>query len=61
MKKDNILFLLLAMITVAGIMCIGVAVAERSVWIAFIACIGIFLAMTIGFRLRKKNEARDER
>ncbi|MCM3759298.1 YlaF family protein [Alkalihalobacillus oceani] len=54
MKKENMLFLLLAVITVLCIMSIGVAIAERSTLIGFLAFIGILIAMGLGFNLRKK-------
>lgn len=54
MKKENILFLLLAVITVLCIMSIGVAIAERSTLIGVLAFIGILIAMGLGFNLRKK-------
>jgi len=54
MKKENVLFLLLAIITVLCIMSIGVAIAERSPLIAVFAIIGAFIATGIGFSLRKK-------
>ncbi|ERN53095.1 DUF5325 family protein [Alkalihalophilus marmarensis] len=58
MKKENVLFLLLAVITVICIMSIGVAVAERSIVIALLALIGIVIALFLGISLRKKvNEA----
>lgn len=34
---------------------IGVAVAERSIIIATVSIVGIFLSMGLGFSLRKKN------
>ncbi|MCM3713052.1 DUF5325 family protein [Halalkalibacter oceani] len=54
MKKENMLFLLLAVITVLCIMSIGVAIAERSTLIGILAFIGILIAMGLGFNLRKK-------
>ncbi|ADC48266.1 hypothetical protein BpOF4_00990 [Alkalihalophilus pseudofirmus OF4] len=54
MKKENVLFLLLAVITVICIMSIGVAVAERSIVIALLALIGIVIALFLGISLRKK-------
>ncbi|WP_017727147.1 DUF5325 family protein [Halalkalibacterium ligniniphilum] len=54
MKKENVMFLLLAIITVVCIMAIGVAIAERSLLIAFLAFAGVFIACGIGFTLRKK-------
>jgi uncharacterized protein involved in exopolysaccharide biosynthesis len=38
-------------------MAIGVAVAERSLVIAIVAILGIFLSMGLGFSRRKKNES----
>ncbi|GAF63927.1 DUF5325 family protein [Alkalihalobacillus trypoxylicola] len=55
MKKENMLFLLLATITVFCIMIIGVAIAERSILIAALAVLGIIIAMGLGFSLRKKE------
>ncbi|WP_078391622.1 DUF5325 family protein [Shouchella patagoniensis] len=55
MKKENVLFLTLSIITVICIMGIGVAVAERSLPIAIVSILGIFLSMGLGFSLRKKN------
>lgn len=54
MKKENVLFLLLAIITVIGIMAIGIAIAERSILIAILAFVSIFVATGLGFTLRKK-------
>ncbi|MBP3952175.1 DUF6358 family protein [Halalkalibacter suaedae] len=54
MKKENVLFLLLATITVICIMSIGVAVAERSLLISFISIAGVVIATGLGFTLRKK-------
>ncbi|MDQ0206490.1 YlaF family protein [Alkalicoccobacillus murimartini] len=54
MKKENILFLLLAAITVVCIMSIGIAVAERSIFIALLAIVGVILAMGLGFTLKKR-------
>lgn len=54
MKKENFLFLLLAIITVICIMSIGVAVAEKSMLIFLLAIVGIILAMGLGFTLKKK-------
>ena len=59
MKKENILFLTLAIITVIGIMGIGIAIAERSILIVTISLLGIFIAMRIGFSLRKKLRESD--
>jgi hypothetical protein len=55
LKKENVLFLTLSIITVICIMGIGVAVAERSLPIAIVSILGIFLSMGLGFSLRKKN------
>ncbi|WP_059104985.1 DUF5325 family protein [Shouchella shacheensis] len=55
MKKENLLFLLLSIISVICIMSIGVAVAERSVLIAIFACVGLVIAMGLGFTLKKKG------
>ena len=60
MKKENILFLTLAIITVVCIMAIGVAIAERSLIIAALALIGITIACGIGFSLRKKLRESEE-
>jgi hypothetical protein len=57
LKKENLLFLTLSIITVLCIMAIGVAVAERSLVIAIVAILGIFLSMGLGFSRRKKNES----
>lgn len=54
MKKENLLFLLLVAITVACIMSIGIAVAERSIIIALLAVAGVILAMGLGFTLKKR-------
>ncbi|TWI55830.1 DUF5325 family protein [Halalkalibacter nanhaiisediminis] len=54
MKKENVLFLALAVITVICIMSIGVAIAERSIIIALLAIAGVFIATGLGFTLRKK-------
>ncbi|WP_078554940.1 DUF5325 family protein [Bacillus alkalicellulosilyticus] len=54
MKKENILFLLLAIITVACIMAIAIAIAERSILIAIFAIVGIAIAGGIGSILRRK-------
>lgn len=54
MKKENVLFLSLAIITVICIMSIGVAIAERSPLIGLLAIIGVFIATGLGFTLRKK-------
>ncbi|MDV2685279.1 DUF5325 family protein [Alkalihalophilus sp. As8PL] len=54
MKKENVLFLLLAIITVICIMSIGVAVAERSIIIALLSVVGIVIALFLGISLRKK-------
>ena len=59
MKKENILFLALALITVICIMAIGVAIAERSILIALISLVGILFAMRIGFTLKKKLRETD--
>ncbi|WP_332693836.1 DUF5325 family protein [Halalkalibacter lacteus] len=60
MKKENVLFLLLAAITVICIMSIGVAVAERSILIAILAIAGVFVATGLGFTLRKKVRESNE-
>ncbi|MFC0470572.1 DUF5325 family protein [Halalkalibacter kiskunsagensis] len=60
MKKENVLFLLLAAITVICIMSIGVAVAERSILIALLAIAGVILATGLGFTLRKKLRESNE-
>jgi FtsH-binding integral membrane protein len=60
MKKENVLFLLLAVITVICIMSIGVAVAEKSILIAILAVAGIFIATGLGFTLRKKIRESNE-
>ncbi|GAE29923.1 DUF5325 family protein [Alkalihalobacillus hemicellulosilyticus] len=61
MKKENVLFLLLAVITVICIMSIGVAVAEKSMLIFILSIIGIFLAMRLGFTLKKKLNERENK
>ncbi|MCK0470602.1 DUF5325 family protein [Halalkalibacter sp. APA_J-10(15)] len=61
MKKENVLFLLLAVITVICIMSIGVAVAEKSMLIFILSIIGIFLAMGLGFTLKKKINERENK
>lgn len=60
MKKENALFLSLAIITVICIMAIGVAIAEKSILIATLAFIGIFIATGLGFTLRKKRREYNE-
>lgn len=60
MKKENVLFLILAILTVFGIMAIGVAIAERSFLIALISLAVIIFACGIGFSLRKKLREQEE-
>ncbi|WP_096199201.1 DUF5325 family protein [Bacillus sp. FJAT-45350] len=60
MKKENIMFLLLAVITVICIMGIGIAVAERSLLITLLSLIGIFIATGLGFNLKKKLRESNE-
>ncbi len=60
MKKENILFLTLSIVTVICIMAIGVAIAEKSLLIAVLAIIGIFIATGLGFSLRKKRREFNE-
>ncbi|KGA98846.1 hypothetical protein AJ85_09170 [Alkalihalobacillus alcalophilus ATCC 27647 = CGMCC 1.3604] len=60
MKKENLLFLLLASVTVFCIMIIGVAIAERSVFIASLAILGIVVAMGLGFTLKKRARESSE-
>ncbi|WP_054710045.1 DUF5325 family protein [Bacillus sp. JCM 19041] len=55
MKKENVLFLTLSIITVICIMGIGVAVAERSLPIAIVSILGIFLSMGWALAYEKKN------
>ncbi|TSB45295.1 YlaF family protein [Alkalicoccobacillus porphyridii] len=54
MKKENLLFLLLAFITVMCIMSVGIAIAERSIFIGLLAVVGVILAMGLGFSLKKR-------
>ncbi|MFC0558755.1 DUF5325 family protein [Halalkalibacter alkalisediminis] len=54
MKKENVLFLLIAIISVICIMSIGVAIAERSILIAVLSIAGVVIATGLGFTLRKK-------
>ncbi|GAE33801.1 DUF5325 family protein [Halalkalibacter akibai] len=60
MKKENVLFLLLAIISVICIMSIGVAIAERSLLIAILAIAGVVIATGLGFTLRKKVRESNE-
>ncbi|WP_216828117.1 DUF5325 family protein [Alkalihalobacterium elongatum] len=60
MKKENILFLTLAIATVIAIMAIGVAIAERSILIGILSLIGITAACGMGFSLRKKLRESEE-
>ncbi|MFV8826995.1 DUF5325 family protein [Alkalihalobacterium sp. APHAB7] len=60
MKKENILFLTLAIVTVIGIMAIGVAIAERSILIGLLSLLGITAACGMGFSLRKKLREPEE-
>ncbi len=60
MRKENVMFLLLAIITVLCIMSIGIAVAERSLLIAFLALGGAVIATWLGFILRKKVQKSTE-
>lgn len=60
MKKENVLFLLLAIISVICIMSIGVAVAERSLLIALLSIAGVVIATGLGFTLRKKVRESNE-
>ncbi|ARK31154.1 DUF5325 family protein [Halalkalibacter krulwichiae] len=60
MKKENLLFLLLAIISVICIMSIGVAIAERSILIAFLSIAGVIIATGLGFTLRKKVRESNE-
>ncbi|MDE5413121.1 DUF5325 family protein [Alkalihalobacterium chitinilyticum] len=60
MKKENILFLTLAIVTVIGIMAIGVAIAERSILIGILSLLGITVACGMGFSLRKKLRETEE-
>ncbi|WP_088104958.1 DUF5325 family protein [Halalkalibacter urbisdiaboli] len=60
MKKENIWFMLLAILTVLCIMSIGVAIAERSIIIALLATAGMIISTGLGFSLRKKvRESQD--
>ncbi|WP_026674436.1 DUF5325 family protein [Alkalihalobacterium bogoriense] len=60
MKKENLLFLTLAIVTVICIMAIGIAIAERSIVIALLAVIGMIVATGLGFTLRKKIRESEE-
>ncbi|NEU29514.1 YlaF family protein [bacterium LRH843] len=60
MKKENVQFLSLAIITVICIMSIGVAIAERSPLIAVLALAGVIIATGLGFTLRKKLRESEE-
>ncbi|UOE92987.1 DUF5325 family protein [Alkalihalobacillus sp. LMS39] len=60
MKKENLLFLTLAIVTVICIMAIGIAIAERSIVIALLAVIGMVVATGLGFTLRKKIRESEE-
>lgn len=60
MKKENVLFLMLAILTVFGIMAIGVAIAERSAMIGLFSFAVIAFACGIGFSLRKKLREQKE-
>ena len=60
MKKENLLFLILAIFTVFGIMAIGVAIAERSLMIGLLSLVVITFACGIGFSLRKKLREQEE-
>lgn len=54
MKKENVLFLSLALVTVICIMAIGVAIAERSIFIAFLSLVGITATCGVAFSYKKK-------
>ncbi|WP_227935674.1 DUF5325 family protein [Alkalihalobacillus deserti] len=60
MKKENVLFLLLATISVICIMSIGVAIAEKSFLIGILAIAGVIIATGLGFTLRKKLRESNE-
>lgn len=60
MKKENVLFLLIAIISVICIMSIGVAIAERSLLIAVLSIAGVIIATGLGFTLRKKVRESNE-
>jgi hypothetical protein len=54
LKKENLLFVFLAFITVICIMAIGVSIALRSFSFALLSILGVLIAMGIGFYLKKR-------
>lgn len=54
MKKINVLFLGLAIVTVISLMSIGVAIAERSILGIVFAMTATILIMGFGFMLKKR-------
>ena len=54
MKKKDVLFLLLAVITVIFIGAIGIAIAYRSVLFAALSIVGATISMGTGFYFKKR-------
>ncbi|PSL50839.1 hypothetical protein B0H94_102115 [Salsuginibacillus halophilus] len=62
MTKEKWIFLLFAVLTVLAIGSIGVAVAERSLWIAIAGIIVMYAAMkgARGYRAKLESEGRHQ-
>lgn len=54
MKKENMIFLMLSIITVAFISSIGIAISMASLALAIGGIVGTIVTMGIGFTLKKK-------
>lgn len=54
MKKENIIFLILSIISVAFVSSIGIAISIPSTTLAIIGILGTILTMGLGFSLKKK-------
>ncbi|MDN4523569.1 DUF5325 family protein [Fictibacillus fluitans] len=59
MKAENIIFLVIAVLTTFSIALIGVAIGQHSWLIAIIAIVAVFFLMGYGFSLKKKFRERN--
>lgn len=60
MKLENMIFLLIAVLTTFSIALIGVAVGQHSWLIGIIAIVAVFFLMGLGFTLKKKFRERNQ-
>ncbi|MDN4073590.1 MULTISPECIES: DUF5325 family protein [Fictibacillus] len=60
MKFENIIFLIIAVLTTFSIALIGVAIGQHSWLIAITAIIAVFFLMGLGFSLKKRFRERNQ-